>query len=59
MSGSYAIWAEQRPGHLSKLMDTTLCAEYKFCRCYIDDVIIFSKSFDEHVVHLRAVFAQL
>jgi hypothetical protein len=47
------------PAFFQRLMDTTLRARYKFCRCYIDDVIIFSKSFDEHLVHLRAVFAQL
>jgi hypothetical protein len=40
-------------------MDTTLRAQYQFCRCYIDDVIIFSKSFDEHLVHLRAVLERL
>jgi hypothetical protein len=47
------------PAFFQRLMDTTLRAQYELCRCYIDDVIIFSKSFDEHLVHLRAVFAQL
>jgi hypothetical protein len=47
------------PAFFQRLMDTTLRAQYEFCRCYIDDMIIFSKSFDEHLVHLRAVFAQL
>jgi hypothetical protein len=47
------------PAFFQRLMDTTLRAQYEFCRCYIDDVIIFSKSFDKHLVHLRAVFAQL
>jgi hypothetical protein len=47
------------PAFFQRLMDTTLRAQYEFCRCYIDDVIIFSKSFDEHLVHLRVVFAQL
>ncbi|GAQ80426.1 hypothetical protein KFL_000540030 [Klebsormidium nitens] len=40
-------------------MDTTLSAQREFCRCYIDDVIIHSKSFDEHLIHLRAVFERL
>ena len=30
-----------------------------FIRCYIDDVIIFSKTPHEHVRHLRDVFEQL
>ena len=47
------------PAFFQRLMDTTLRAQREFCRCYIDDVIIFSKSFDEHLRHLRAVFEQL
>jgi hypothetical protein len=47
------------PAFFQRLMDTTLRAQYQFCRCYIDDVIIFSKSFDEHLVPLRAVLERL
>ena len=28
----------------------------KFSHNYIDDIIVFSKTFDEHVVHLKSVF---
>ena len=31
----------------------------KFCHCFIDDVIIFSATFEEHLEHLRLVFARL
>ncbi|GAQ87978.1 putative retrotransposon protein [Klebsormidium nitens] len=47
------------PAFFQRMLDTTLRAQFEFCRCYIDDLIIFSKSFDEHLVHLRAVFEQL
>ena len=30
-----------------------------FCRCYIDDVIIWSTSFEEHFQHLQVVFDRL
>jgi hypothetical protein len=30
------------PAFFQRLMATTLCAQYEFCRCYIDDVIILA-----------------
>ena len=33
--------------------------EYRFALIYIDDIIIFSKSVDEHLVHLNKVFRRL
>ena len=33
--------------------------EYRFALIYIDDIIIFSKSLDEHLVHLKEVFRRL
>ena len=33
--------------------------EYRFALIYIDDIIIFSKSVDEHLVHLEEVFRGL
>ena len=32
---------------------------WKFALCYVDDVIIFSASFDDHVNHLNEVFRRL
>ena len=29
---------------------------YKFCLCFIDDVIIFSKNYEDHIEHLAEVF---
>ena len=33
--------------------------EYRFALIYIDDIIIFSKSIDEHLTHLEEVFRRL
>ena len=33
--------------------------EYRFALIYIDDIIIFSKSIDEHLTHLEGVFRRL
>ena len=30
-----------------------------FCRCYIDDIIIWSRSVEEHLLHLEEVFQRL
>ncbi|CAL8136546.1 unnamed protein product [Orchesella dallaii] len=31
----------------------------KFCFIYMDDVIVFSRTFDEHLVHLKLIFERL
>jgi hypothetical protein len=40
-------------------MDKNLIGVRAFARCYIDDIIIFSKSHAEHKLHLREVFQRL
>jgi hypothetical protein len=42
-----------------RIMDKTLRDVRAFARCYINDIIIFSKSHAEHKVHLREVFQRL
>src|SRR3990167_3098027 len=40
-------------------MDTVLGnMRFKFCIPYIDDIIIYSQTFDEHISHLKQVFEQ-
>jgi hypothetical protein len=40
-------------------MDTVLGnMRFKFCIPYIDDIIIFSQTFEEHISHLKQVFDQ-
>ena len=31
----------------------------KFCHCFIDDVVVFSRGFEEHLEHLERVFERL
>ena len=48
------------PATFSRLMDNVMRdINWKFCIAYLDDVIIFSKSFDEHLTHLEEVFSRL
>jgi hypothetical protein len=46
------------PAEFQRVMDRVL-AGLPFARCYIDDVIIFSSSPQDHVRHLQAVFERL
>jgi hypothetical protein len=47
------------PVFFQKIMDKTLRGMQAFARCYIDDIIIFSKSHVEYKLHLREVFQRL
>lgn len=48
------------PSTFQRVMDNVL-KEYlnEFCLVYMDDVIVFSKSLQEHINHLRLVFQKL
>jgi hypothetical protein len=47
------------PVFSEKIMDNTLRGVRAFSRCYIDDIIIFSKSHAEHKLDLREGFQRL
>src|SRR6185437_6136933 len=46
--------------HLSRLMDIQF-AEYinQFLKVYIDNLLIYSNSFDEHLLHIEKTLAKL
>ena len=47
-------------GKFSELMNKVLAGiQYKFTIAYIDDIIIFSKTFEEHLSHIETVFERL
>jgi hypothetical protein len=43
------------PAYVQRRMDILL-REYPLARAYIDDVVVASKTLDEHVQHLRTLF---
>jgi hypothetical protein len=47
------------PTFFQRIMDSPRRTCRDFARCYIDDVIVYSKSFEEHLTHLRATFARI
>ncbi len=48
------------PATFEKLMEKVLSKlTWKICLIYLDDIIVFSKTFDEHVENLRQVFERL
>lgn len=46
------------PGTFQRVLEAVLRRglSYKSCLIYLDDVIVMSRTFDEHLVHLREVF---
>jgi Reverse transcriptase (RNA-dependent DNA polymerase)/Retroviral aspartyl protease len=48
------------PSYFQLLMDRTLgSARWQFTIAYIDDLVIFSKTMEDHLKHLRFVFSKL
>jgi hypothetical protein len=48
------------PSTYTRLMDLVLHGiNYKYCLVYLDDTIIFSKTFDEHLVHVGEVLDRI
>ena len=46
------------PATFQRLMQVVLAGlEWSSCFVYIDDILVASKTFDEHLVHLKEVFA--
>ena len=47
------------PAYVQRMIDRILRPFRHFCRAYVDDIVIFSTSLEEHVKHLTMVFGAL
>ena len=47
------------PSTFQRMMDDLLRDLHLFSAAYIDDIVIFSEDWDQHVKHVRAVFQKL
>src|SRR5262249_39928865 len=48
------------PATFQRLMDSVLAGlKWQHCLVYLDDIIIFSPTFTEHLAHLDSVFTRL
>jgi hypothetical protein len=47
------------PAHMQRFMDKKLRHMRNYVRCYVDDIVVHSKTFDDHLRHLQEVFQTL
>ena len=47
------------PAIFQQMMDQVIRGMHKFASAYLDDLIIFSTMWEDHLTHLRAVLSQL
>ena len=47
------------PATFQQLMQQILAGTSSLCNVYVDDILIFSNSVNEHIEHLKQVFDQL
>ena len=48
--------SKKSPAHVQRFMDEILREHSDYAGAFIDDIIIFSDSAEEHLVHLDAIF---
>ena len=55
-----AVWFSKRSLYISTLMHAILRGlRYEICLIYLDNIIIFSRTFEDHFAHLNDVFGRL
>ena len=57
---SSAIWSKENPAHFQRTIDAILGAYlWHFVLAYIDDIVIFSRTFEDHMKHVSLIFDAL
>lgn len=54
-----AVWTSRGPSHFQRLMDRVIQGMNGFASAYLDDQIIYSNSWIDHMSHLRRVLERL
>ena len=54
-----AVWIEECPASFQRMMDTILDDIQDFSGAYMDDIIIFSQTWVDHVAHMKCVLDRL
>ena len=49
----------QAPAYFKELIPTGILKDFNFVITYLDDIIIFSNTLEEHLSHIRKVFEKL
>jgi hypothetical protein len=44
------------PPYVQRMINTILRPHRQFVRCYVDDIVIFSKTFEEYIEYLDIIF---
>ena len=48
------------PANWQRILDNILGnSRFKYCMAYMDDIIVFSKTFEDHLEHLKCIFQLL
>lgn len=56
----HAIWIDKRLGNIPVCHESSICQlSGQICYCVLDDIIIYSASWTEHLVHLQTVLQTL
>ena len=55
----YAVWFVQCTGCIPRTYVNRVAWLQRFCHAYLDDILIFSETFEEHMLHLNTIFERL
>ena len=53
------IGFKNSPAYIQQHIDRILCYHQKYARAYVNNIVIFSKSLENHLQHLNNVFCNL